>query len=97
MVYHLVKYFNPGYNEYRKMCKVGRGKATNWTDFEDSIDPRNIRNLKEVYRHIDDVDLFVGGFLERRLSDSPLGIGPTFTCIIGDTFARYIFVFSYRS
>ena len=71
------------------MCKVGRGKATDWTDFEDYIDSRHIRKLKEIYRHVDDVDLFVGGFLERRLSDSPLGIGPTFKCIIGDTFARY--------
>ena len=78
-----------GYNAYREICQVG--KARRWEDFEDIISVENVRKLKENYRHVDDVDLYVGGFLERRHGDSPLNVGPTFKCIIGDTFARYVF------
>lgn len=46
-----------------------------------------MRKLSKLYSHVDDVDLFVGGFLEENDGDSILG--PTFRCIIGDTFARY--------
>ena len=42
--------------------------------------------LKLLYNDVDDIDLYVGGFLERRHLDSILG--PTFKCIIADTFAR---------
>ena len=40
----------------------------------------------QVYVHHDDVDLYVGGILEKPHGDSLLG--PTFKCIVGDTFAR---------
>merc|ERR1711902_112768 len=60
----------PGYNVYREVCQVG--KARRWEDFEDIISVENVRKLKENYRHVDDVDLYVGGFLERRHGDSPL-------------------------
>ena len=48
-----------------------------------------------VYDHVDDVDLFVGGFMEIQGSGCGEGLsgheecgilGPTFRCIIGDTF-----------
>jgi len=74
----------PGYNAYREICAVGRAK--NWTDFTDFIQPKYVEKLKNTYRHVDDVDLFVGGFLEDPHQDSILG--PVFKCIIGDTFAR---------
>ena len=35
---------------------------------------------------MDDIDLFVGGFLEPKFDDAL--VGPVFRCIIGDTFAR---------
>ena len=82
-------YIIAGYNAYREICQVGQvGKARSWEDFEDFISPENVRKLRENYRHVDDVDLYVGGFLEGRHGDSPLKVGPTFKCIIGDTFAR---------
>eukprot|EP00095_Tigriopus_kingsejongensis_P000560 maker-scaffold776_size99073-snap-gene-0.17 protein:Tk00560 transcript:maker-scaffold776_size99073-snap-gene-0.17-mRNA-1 annotation:"hypothetical protein DAPPUDRAFT_312923" len=76
----------PGYNAYRKICDVGAGQAKSFEDFEDVIDPRHVRKLKELYAHVDDVDLFVAGYLEIRDKDAILG--PTFKCIIGDQFAR---------
>merc|ERR1712113_218736 len=44
------------------------------------------KKLRTLYRHVDDVDLYVGGFLEAAHQDSILG--PVFKCIIGDQFAR---------
>ena len=52
--------------------------------------------LSLAYNHVDDVDLFVGGFMEKQGSGCGDGLsgskecgilGPVFRCIIGDTFA----------
>jgi len=45
-----------------------------------------VRKLKSVYSSVDDVDLFVGGFMELARGDAI--VGPTFKCILGDQFAR---------
>ena len=74
----------PGYNAYREECGVG--KARDFDDFKDFISPNDVENLKQNYQHVDDVDLYVGGFLEKAHRDSILG--PTFKCIVADTFAR---------
>ena len=50
------------------------------------IEPDQVEELGRIYAHVDDIDLFVGGFLERSVDDSLLG--PTFKCIVGDQFAR---------
>merc|ERR1711976_618051 len=50
------------------------------------MDVSTIEKLKSVYRSVDDIDLYVGGFLEAAHGDSILG--PVFKCIIGDQFAR---------
>ena len=42
--------------------------------------------LQKLYTNIDDVDLYVGGALEKPFSDAI--IGPTFLCIVGNTFAK---------
>ena len=73
-----------GYNSYRELCGVG--KARNFEDLADYMTEDDVQRLKSLYSDVDDVDLFVGGFLERRHLDSILG--PTFKCIIADTFAR---------
>ena len=46
----------------------------------------HITKLKTTYDHVDDIDLFVGGFLEPRIDDAV--IGATFRCIIADVFGR---------
>merc|ERR1712241_738399 len=74
----------PGYNKYREIC-TGK-KASTWSDLRNSILPTHIEQLRKVYKHVDDIDLYVGGFLEAAHEDSILG--PVFKCIIGDQFAR---------
>merc|ERR1712223_975462 len=74
----------PGYNVYREV--VGLGKAKNWDGLRNNIRPKDIKNLKKVYKHVDDVDLFVGGFLEIPSEDA--FIGHTFKVLIVDTFLR---------
>jgi len=74
----------PGYNKYREIC-TGK-KASDWSDLRKSIEPNHINQLRRVYKHVDDIDLYVGGFLEAAHEDSILG--PVFKCIIGDQFAR---------
>jgi len=74
----------PGYNKYREIC-TGK-KASTWSDLRKDITPANIEQMKRVYKNVDDIDLYVGGFLEVAHEDSILG--PVFKCIIGDQFAR---------
>jgi len=49
-----------------------------------------VRKLSTLYADVNDVDLFVGGFLERKDDDGILG--PTFRCLLGDTFARLVMI-----
>jgi peroxidase len=73
-----------GYNAYREICSIGR--ARDFNDLKDYMTDEDIQTLKTHYKHVDDIDLYVGGFLERKHRDSILG--PTFKCLIADTFAR---------
>ncbi|KAE9545805.1 hypothetical protein FO519_010983, partial [Halicephalobus sp. NKZ332] len=52
-------------------------------DFEDQT---IISKLRKIYGHPGNLDLWVGGVLEKRLPDALMG--PTFSCIIGDQFRR---------
>ena len=74
----------PGYNKYREICMGSR--ANTWTDLSPAIPQEHISHLQRMYKSIDDIDLFVGGFLEKPHQDSL--VGPVFKCIIGDQFAR---------
>jgi peroxidase len=74
----------PGYNKYREIC-LGQ-RATDWADLTNTITPAKVATLKVIYKSVDDVDLYVGGFLESPHEDSILG--PIFKCILGDQFAR---------
>ena len=76
----------PGYNSYRSICDAGSGRARDFSDYEDYIPKAHVDKLRQMYRSAEDVDLYVGGFLETAHADSILG--PTFKCIIGDQFAR---------
>ena len=82
-----------GYNSYRKKCASASNNLNAASDFNEltgtgdgSISPDQVRKLDNLYDHVDDIDLYVGGTFEDKQGDSILG--PTFLCIIGEQFKR---------
>jgi len=75
----------PGYVEYRRICQVG--KANSFNDLTSNISPQRVNLLKQVYKSVEDIDLYVGMTLERPSQNGAL-VGDTFLCLIGDQFAR---------
>lgn len=74
----------PGYNAYRVKCNLTEAKS--FDDFSE-ISDANVRDqLKRLYGHPSNVDLFVGGILEDQVDGAK--IGPTFRCILIDQFER---------
>ena len=74
----------PGYNAYRVVC--GLQPVTNFQQLLTVMEPSVVDRLAAVYRSVDDIDLYIGGLVERHLPGSMLG--PVFSCIIADQFAR---------
>jgi len=74
----------PGYNFFREMCNLT--KAHSFEDFLDVMTPEDVQKLKYLYKSVDDVDLFVGGSLEKLFPDSLLG--QVFWCIVGYQFQK---------
>ncbi|CAF1250679.1 unnamed protein product [Adineta ricciae] len=72
----------PGYNAYREFC--GLRRARRFEDFLDTMAFDSVRTLQMIYKHPDDVDLFVGANHETHLSDAL--VGPVSACIIGIQF-----------
>ncbi|XP_060522510.1 chorion peroxidase-like [Cylas formicarius] len=74
----------PPFNDYREYCNLNR--ADTFDDLADTTPADAIKQLKQIYQSVDDIDLFPGGLTESRL---PGGlVGPTFGCIIGIQFSR---------
>ncbi|OUC48802.1 hypothetical protein D917_01058, partial [Trichinella nativa] len=73
-----------GYNFYREVC--GLKKAKNFQDLLDVIDQETIDDLKNLYKHVDDIDLFPGLISEKPLSGAL--VGPTLGCLIGEQMQR---------
>jgi peroxidase len=71
----------PGYNYYRALAGLPRAK--DWDDLT-YIPKSAIYKLKEVYDHVDDIDLFTGGSAEYPLPDGV--VGPTFAYILARGF-----------
>ena len=74
----------PGYNTYRQIC--GLPRVTNFQELLTIMDRSVVERMAAVYRSVDDIDLYVGGLVESHLPGSMLG--PVFSCIIADQFAR---------
>ncbi|KAG1713922.1 Chorion peroxidase [Nymphon striatum] len=66
----------PPWNEFREFC--GFSKYNRFEEIPD-IDPRILFNLKLSYEHVDDIDLFVGGLLEKPVAGG--ATGETFACL----------------
>ncbi|CAG0879688.1 unnamed protein product [Cyprideis torosa] len=74
----------PGYNSYRELCGLPRAKR--FEDLLDVMDHKTIAIFSEVYEHVDDIDLYIGGVAELRVPGTD--VGPTFHCILSDMFTR---------
>ncbi|XP_072940721.1 peroxidase-like [Epargyreus clarus] len=74
------------YIKYKHLCS-GK-KYTKFEELLDSIDPERVELLAEVYRHLEDIDLMAGMWVERPL---PGGVvPPTFYCLMVDQLLRTI-------
>lgn len=75
----------PGYNDFRRYCRLS--DARTFKDTTKEISPENRKILAKLYKDDPTIaDLFVAGIAERPLPGSLLG--PTFTCLIKEQFAR---------
>ena len=74
----------PSYAAVRQLCSGH--SVTGWADLEADFDRHQLEELRATYASPDDVDLWVGGMLERRAPSAK--VGPTFQCLIADQFRR---------
>uniref|UniRef100_A0AAR5Q3E0 Peroxidase n=3 Tax=Dendroctonus ponderosae TaxID=77166 RepID=A0AAR5Q3E0_DENPD len=74
----------PSYASYRTLC--GLRETNSFIDFLDVMKEQDILALQRVYASPQDVDLIIGGLLEKPKSDSLFG--PTFSCIVADQMIR---------
>ncbi|XP_037084910.1 chorion peroxidase-like [Pollicipes pollicipes] len=72
------------YNTMREHCFLGR--VASFTDLLRFMPLSVVSRLRSVYRHVDDIDLFVGAVSERPVFGA--AVGPTIRCILADQFAR---------
>ena len=75
----------PGYNDFRRYCKLTDAKS--FDDTANEISPENRKILSKLYKDNPAIaDLFVAGIAETPLPGSQLGA--TFSCLIKEQFAR---------
>jgi len=72
----------PGYNDFREFC--GMPRLHSWSDLNDWMSNKTVNRYRDIYRHVDDIDLWSGGVSERPLPGSM--VGPTYSCLIGLSF-----------
>ncbi|XP_077991654.1 peroxidasin homolog [Glandiceps talaboti] len=73
----------PGYTAWREKC--GLSQVNTFGDLKSVIKKTQVRNkLKNLYKHVDNIDLFVGGLAEDPVTGGVMG--PTFTCILTEQF-----------
>ena len=71
----------PSYNKYRQMC--GLLRAADFTHLTE-IPPAWVDRLKSVYKNPNDIDLFTGLLLEKKLPGAM--VGPTLGCLLAIQF-----------
>uniref|UniRef100_A0A0N5C3R9 peroxidase n=1 Tax=Strongyloides papillosus TaxID=174720 RepID=A0A0N5C3R9_STREA len=73
-----------GYNAYRRLCHL---KPVETFESWDEVSDKSVKKrAKELYRNVENIDLFAGAMLEEPLEGAV--VGPTFACIIGEQFIR---------
>ncbi|XP_050342820.1 peroxidase-like [Nymphalis io] len=79
------RYFGfPPYIKYRKLCS-GKTYST-FEDLLDVIDPERIELLKEKYKHIEDIDLMAGIWLEKHVRGGFVPV--TLYCVVVEQMIR---------
>lgn len=73
-----------GYSAYRDAC--GLGQVNSWNDMTDFISHKLVHRLLHTYRRPEDVEAYIGIFMESKMANSLLG--PTAHCIIQEQFKR---------
>lgn len=74
----------PGYTVWREYC--GLGKMKTFDDLNEYLDRQALKEISMLYESVDDMDLYTGALAE--IPKSGTLVGPTFTCLIVDQFAR---------
>uniref|UniRef100_A0A3Q3VVY8 Uncharacterized protein n=1 Tax=Mola mola TaxID=94237 RepID=A0A3Q3VVY8_MOLML len=70
----------PGYNEWREFCGLKRIKTLD--DFQEVVkDCKVAKKILEIYKHPDNIDVWLGGLVEKFLPGAR--VGPLFACLIG--------------
>jgi len=77
----------PGYNAFRELC--GLPRVRDWNGYTDVMPGFFVEALRQIYKHVDDVDVFIAGMGEKPAKGSL--IGPTFKCLITYQFQRMKF------
>lgn len=83
----------PAYYKFRKMCRMPQNIRV-FNDLHPEVPLNIIKQLRQTYKSVYDVDLLVGGALESILRNETLDendapyFGPTLQCIIGEQFYR---------
>lgn len=75
-----------GYLAYRRLCKMK--PIYGWNDLRYIMPNKTVDDLSKIYKHVEDIDLWVGGVTEYRVGKGI--IGPVFSCLISDQFSRIV-------
>ncbi|XP_070212591.1 uncharacterized protein [Littorina saxatilis] len=76
----------PAYNSWRRFC--GLRAASSFNNMPDH-DRFTSQRFSQVYRHVDDIDVFSGGISERAEGGGL--VGPLFACILSQQFSNLKF------
>ncbi|XP_063594361.1 peroxidase-like [Penaeus indicus] len=72
------------YTAVRNSCELS--PIRDFDDLSGKMDDDVIAKLRDVYRHVDDIDLFIGGMAEHPMEGGV--VGPAFACILLDQVIR---------
>lgn len=74
----------PGYNHFREYCGLPRAKY--FEDLTGVFSNKTLLRLSQLYKHVDDIDLWTAGISEYPIQDGL--VGPTFSCLIARQFVN---------
>lgn len=74
----------PGYNHYRRIC--GIQPVTSFDELRHYMRSGSAEIMAKLYRHVDDIDLFIAINHEKAMPDGV--VGPTMGCILAEQSRR---------